>query len=111
MNEDNKARYDALDAKLKAIIYRKPSEVWMEIMTKLLEGQNFFPTIMQVYKDPFTFIVIGKKGRCYDNKFSVYEIRLSKTEICTGYEGVLKSFRLLKDAVKYQFEVLAEKNK
>ena len=87
------------------------SELYRNIISKLLENDVFFPTIMQVEKDPMTFIAIGKKGRCYDNKFSVYEIRLSKDLTCSGYEGVMKSFRLLKDAVKFQFEVLEQRNK
>lgn len=111
MEKTTKDFLDALDAKVKASIYRDPKEVCREIMTRLLKDQKFYPTIMQVEKDPYTFIVIGKRGRCYANKYTVYEIRLSQTEICTGYEGVIKSFSKLKDAVKHQFQVLEEKNK
>ena len=110
MNKTNAEMLTNLAKKMADTLYADPKESMRNCMTRLLENENFFPMLMQSDKDPLTFFVVGKKGRCYTNKYSVYEMRLSQDFKHTGYEGVIKSFRLLKDAVKFQLETLNKHN-
>ncbi len=51
------------------------------------------------------FLCVGKRGRCYEGKFSAYKIRLKEESgqlvDTITYESVEKSFSEKMDAVKY----------
>jgi hypothetical protein len=74
---------------------------------KFFKDNNF---TFWLFDDDRNFFCVGKRGRCYKGKFSVYKVKLMKegcqyTETIT-YERVEKSFSRRRDAVDYILDIL-----